>query len=90
MSNSNEEDINEAVAVARTAHNSWARMSGFERGQILRRAAEICRVRVYYFNNGTLFTIKFILFLPKICFTYQTVMVKHFYIKLSIIYHTKV
>lgn len=45
VSNSNESDINEAVNVARTSFNSWSQLSGFERGQVLRRAAEICRQR---------------------------------------------
>lgn len=38
------DDVNRAVASARAAQTSWAAMSGFERGQILKRAADIVRV----------------------------------------------
>lgn len=39
-------DIDNAVAAAKSAQKQWAGMSGFERGQILKRAADLCRVRV--------------------------------------------
>lgn len=38
-------DVDTAVTSARTALPHWAAMSGFERGQVLKRAADLIRVR---------------------------------------------
>ncbi|XP_005113416.2 4-trimethylaminobutyraldehyde dehydrogenase [Aplysia californica] len=46
VSNSNDDDVQEAVQVARNSFRTWSKMSGFERGQVLKRAADICRKRV--------------------------------------------
>lgn len=37
-------DLDNAVTAAHTAQRKWAAMSGFERGQVLKRAADLCRV----------------------------------------------
>ena len=39
-----EADVNDAVQKARAAFADWSGMGGFERGQVLRRTAEIVRV----------------------------------------------
>lgn len=36
-------DIDNAVTAAKRAQKTWAALSGFERGQVLKRAAELCR-----------------------------------------------
>ena len=38
------DDVNKAVSSAHAAQAGWAAMSGFERGQILKKAADIVRV----------------------------------------------
>ncbi|XP_060579513.1 4-trimethylaminobutyraldehyde dehydrogenase A-like, partial [Ruditapes philippinarum] len=38
-------DLDNAMAAARRAQKQWAGMSGFERGQVLKRAADLCRVK---------------------------------------------
>jgi len=45
IANSNEVDVNDAVQKARAAFANWSGMGGFERGQVLRRTAEIVRKR---------------------------------------------
>lgn len=42
---SGERDVNEAVGQAREGFRSWSKLSGFERGNVLKRAANIMRVR---------------------------------------------
>lgn len=38
------EDVNEAVQAAKAAFPAWSKLSGLERGNILRKAAEIIKV----------------------------------------------
>ncbi|WAQ98098.1 AL9A1-like protein [Mya arenaria] len=40
---SGSDDVHRAVSKARQAQTGWARMSGFQRGQVLKRAADIVR-----------------------------------------------
>ncbi|CAL1535845.1 unnamed protein product [Lymnaea stagnalis] len=46
VSNSNKKDIDDAVKVARHSFKVWSRWSGFERGQVLRKAAIIMKNRL--------------------------------------------
>ena len=41
---SGSEDVGQAVSSARKAQKTWRQKSGFERGQILKKAADIIRV----------------------------------------------
>lgn len=43
---SGERDVNEAVGQAREGFRSWSKLSGFERGNVLKRAANIMRERL--------------------------------------------
>ncbi|XP_052796379.1 4-trimethylaminobutyraldehyde dehydrogenase-like [Mya arenaria] len=43
---SGSDDVHRAVSKARQAQTGWARMSGFQRGQVLKRAADIVRSRM--------------------------------------------
>ncbi|GFN83524.1 betaine aldehyde dehydrogenase [Plakobranchus ocellatus] len=44
--NSNEQDISEAVLAARHTFKSWSKWTGFERGKVLKTAAELIRNKV--------------------------------------------
>lgn len=44
VSSSNEQDVDLAVRSARREFKAWRKMSGFERGNILKKAANIIRV----------------------------------------------
>ena len=46
---SGKEDVDNAVSSARKALKTWSQKSGFERGQVLKRAADI--IRVWYCNT---------------------------------------
>lgn len=37
-------DVDRAVTIAKDAQVGWARMTGFQRGKVLKRAADIIRV----------------------------------------------
>ena len=41
---SGKEDVDKAVSAAREAQEGWAALSGFQRGQVLKKAADIIRV----------------------------------------------
>ncbi|KAH9524532.1 4-trimethylaminobutyraldehyde dehydrogenase [Bulinus truncatus] len=45
IQNSNKEDVDSAVKAARNAFKAWSQWSGFERGQVLRKAANIIKAR---------------------------------------------
>ena len=44
---SSQSDVDHAVCKARSAFRDWSRMSGFERGAVLKKAANIIRVCIY-------------------------------------------
>ena len=46
---SGKEDVDNAVLSARKVLKTWSQKSGFERGQVLKRAADI--IRVWYYNT---------------------------------------
>ena len=48
---SGREDVDRAVSSARKALKTWKQKTGFERGQVLKRAADILRV-----NRSAMFT----------------------------------
>ncbi|KAL4222077.1 4-trimethylaminobutyraldehyde dehydrogenase [Mactra antiquata] len=45
VQSSGSEDLNLAVTAAQTAQKTWGAMSGFERGQVLKKAADLIRSR---------------------------------------------
>lgn len=45
VQSSGKADIDNAVTAAQMSQRAWAAMSGMERGQVLKRAADICRMR---------------------------------------------
>uniref|UniRef100_A0A2C9JJL8 Aldehyde dehydrogenase domain-containing protein n=1 Tax=Biomphalaria glabrata TaxID=6526 RepID=A0A2C9JJL8_BIOGL len=45
IQNSNKQDVDSAVKAARTSFKAWSQWSGFERGQVLRKAANIIKAR---------------------------------------------
>ena len=49
---SGSKDVDRAVSSARKALKTWKQKTGFERGQVLKRAADILRV-----NRSTIFTL---------------------------------
>ncbi|KAK3802241.1 hypothetical protein RRG08_004530 [Elysia crispata] len=46
IATSNEQDINEAVLAARNSYRSWSKWTGFERGKVLKTAADLIRSKV--------------------------------------------
>ena len=46
VANSNEQDIDEAVLAARNSYRSWSKWTGFERGKVLKTAADLIRVKI--------------------------------------------
>ncbi|GFR59090.1 betaine aldehyde dehydrogenase [Elysia marginata] len=46
VANSNEQDVGEAVLAARNSYTSWSKWTGFERGKILKTAADLIRSKV--------------------------------------------
>lgn len=43
---SNDEDVNEAILAARNSYTSWSKWTGFERGKLLKTAADLIRSKV--------------------------------------------
>ena len=54
MKGSGEKDVNNAVAAAKKAQKEWGAMSGYERGKIVIKCAELLTVRIviiFIYNN---------------------------------------
>lgn len=50
VASSNEEDVDTAVRSARREFKAWKKFSGFERGNVLKKAANIIRVFNIHFK----------------------------------------
>lgn len=55
------EDINKAVKSAQDAYQEWSRLSGFQRGKLLQKAAQI--LRVGHLSSHSFFAFFFFLYI---------------------------